>query len=309
MRGLRALFLWIPPTCEKLRGVVLAQHNMEEESILENPKFRQALSELGFAEIWCAPAFDHLFRFNQGAGDTFLGMTEDLAEKSGYEELKWAPIVGIGHSAAASWPYYFAVWKPERTLAAISVSGQWPYFRDRNFAPDIWGDRTLDFIPCLESMGEYEAANSWSKEGLQERQQHPRMALSMLANPAQGHFASSDRKAEYLALYIKKAAQYRLPDRSPTNGPPVLKPIDPDENRLAGRQVAVESIANRIDSPNRSVHRRSETGLLVLRRGISESDRRLSGGLSRIETTTGWLRARRRNGAAAKRTLASESEI
>src|ERR1035437_11043409 len=36
-------WLWIPPNCKQVRGVVVAQHNMEEISILENPKFRKAL--------------------------------------------------------------------------------------------------------------------------------------------------------------------------------------------------------------------------------------------------------------------------
>ncbi len=223
-------FLWIHPDCKRVRGVVLAQHNMEEIQILENPKFRKGLSELAFAEVWCAPAFDHLFRFHEGAGDTFNGIMNDLAEQSGYDELRHAPIVGMGHSAAASWPYYFAAWDPNRALAAISVSGQWPYVRDNGtFAPDIWGARTIDYIPCLETMGEYEAANTWSTEGLQERQQHPLLPLSMLAAPAEGHFASTDKKAEYLILYIRKAIQYRMPQETPTEGPPRLKPIDPTQ--------------------------------------------------------------------------------
>src|SRR5258708_4137929 len=194
--GPASAWLWIPTNCERVHGVVVAQHNMEEISILENPKFRSALAGMGIAEVWVAPFFDHLFRFNQGAGGTFNGMMDNLADESGYAELKFAPVVPLRHSAAASWPYYFAAWNPERTLAALSVSGQWPYFRDKNFAPEIWGDRNIDFIPCLESMGEYEAANNWSREGLLERQQHPKMPLSMLANPAQGHFASTDKKAE-----------------------------------------------------------------------------------------------------------------
>jgi hypothetical protein len=220
-------WLWVPPDCKKIRGVVVAQHNMEEISILENPKFRAALAKMGFAEVWVAPFFDHLFRFNEGAGDTFNGVINELADESGYAELKFAPVVPLGHSAAASWPYYFAAWNPERTLAALSVSGQWPYFRDKNFAPDIWGDRNVDFVPSLESMGEYEVANGWSREGLSERQQHPLMPLSMLANPAQGHFAATDAKVEYLALYLKKAVQYRVPKNWDATSPPKLIPIDP----------------------------------------------------------------------------------
>ncbi len=225
--GLARAWLWIPPDCARVRGVVVAQHNMEEISILENPRFRARLAEMGFAEVWVAPFFDHLFRFDQGAGETFNDLMSRLADESGYSGLKFAPVVPMGHSAAASWPYYFAAWNPERTLCALSVSGQWPYFRNKDFAPDIWGDRNLDFVPCLESMGEYESADTWSREGLWERQQHPLMPLSMLANPGQGHFASTDAKVEYLALYLKKAAQYRMPKDWDALSSPKLIPIDP----------------------------------------------------------------------------------
>lgn len=220
-------FLWIPQSCRRVRGVVISQNNMEEEMILENPKFRKAMANLGFAEVWVAPAFNWQFRFDQGAGDVFNSFMNDLAAESGYSELKFAPVVPMGHSAQASWPYYFAAWAPGRTLAALSVSGQWPYFRDKIFAPDIWGDKTVDGIPCLETMGEYEAADTWSREGLFERQSHPRLALSMAAGPAQSHFIAADAKIDYLILYIRKAAQYRIPKRWTGASAPALIPIDP----------------------------------------------------------------------------------
>jgi len=221
-------YLWIPPDCNMIRGVVVAQHNMEEVSILENPVFRKKMSSMGFAEIWVTPSFDHLFRFNEGAGRIFDQMIHALTEESGYTSLLFAPVVPLGHSAAASWPYYFAVSKPERTLAAISVSGQWPYFRSPVFAPDIWSkSQSLDYIPALETMGEYENGDNWAEEGLKERAGHPDIPLSMLTCPAEGHFASTDKKAAYLALYIRKAAEYRYPDVYPETGYPVLKAVDP----------------------------------------------------------------------------------
>lgn len=225
--GSSRAWLWIPPNCQHVRGVVVAQNNMEEISILENPKFRAVLAKMNFAEVWVAPFFDHLFRFDEGAGETFNDMMDRLADESGYSELKFVPVVPMGHSAAASWPYYFAAWNPNRTLCALSVSGQWPYWRNKDFAPDIWGNRNIDFVPCLESMGEYEAADTWSREGLWERQQHPLLPLSMLANPGQGHFACTDAKVNYLALYIRKAAEYRMPKKWDATVPPNLIPIDP----------------------------------------------------------------------------------
>lgn len=218
-------FLWIPPNCQQVRAVIVGQHNMEEEPILEHPKFRQAMSELGIAEIWVTPAIDLFFRFDQGAGEKFDGMMKALAEVSGYQELEFEPIVPIGHSAAASFPWNFAAWNPKRTLAVISMSGQWPYYKDTN-TPD-WGDRSIDGIPGLVSIGEYEWANDRAGEGLKERADHPQCPLSMLANPAAGHFDFSDEKIDFLALYLKKAVQYRLPDNAPLDGPVELKPIDP----------------------------------------------------------------------------------
>ncbi|SEO07024.1 hypothetical protein SAMN05192574_105191 [Mucilaginibacter gossypiicola] len=225
--GQARAFLWIPPTCKQIKAVIFAQNNMEEESILTDSKFRREMGKLGIAEVWASPAFNLKFLFNQGAGEQFNAMITDLADISGYNELKTVPVIPIGHSAAASAPYYFGAWNPKRTLACISVSGQWPYVRNV-FAPDIWRkDQGLDFIPCLETMGEYEAAATWSDEGLNERQEHPFLPLSMLSNPAQGHFAATQEKIDYLAFYIKKAIKYRLPKRVPVGSAPDLVPVDP----------------------------------------------------------------------------------
>jgi len=49
-------------------------------------------------------------------------------------------------------------WNPDRTLAVLSISGQWPYYKDVitnkdgspsiNSSPD-WGDKTIDGVPGL----------------------------------------------------------------------------------------------------------------------------------------------------------------
>lgn len=218
-------FLWIPPNCQRVRAVVVAQHNMEEEPILEHPKFRETMSQLGIAEIWVTPGFDLFFRFDKGIGESFTAMMKGLAQESGYKELEYAPIVPLGHSAAASYPWNFAAWNPERTLAVISVSGQWPYYKDSN-TPD-WGQRVVDGIPGLVSMGEYEDAENRAGTGLQQLKDHPNLPLTMLANPAAGHFEVSDEKVAFLAFYIRKALQYRYPTEVPSDRPPTLRPIHP----------------------------------------------------------------------------------
>jgi hypothetical protein len=48
-------FLWVPANCKQVRGVVVSQHNMLEEGILQHPDFRSALASIGFAEVWVTP--------------------------------------------------------------------------------------------------------------------------------------------------------------------------------------------------------------------------------------------------------------
>ncbi len=230
-------FLWIPPDCERVRGVVFGHHNMEEIGVFENPTFRRTLADLGFAEVWVAPTFDRNFRLDQGAGEKFEAMMAALAAQSGYAELTNAPLVPCGHSAAASMPWYIAAWKPERVIAGISFSGQWPYVPDPGNAPDF-PDHAIDSVPGIVTLGEYEWADERMPEGLKIRAAHPLMPLSGVGCPADGHFEATDEKVGLLALYVKKAAQYRLPKTIPAGGAVKLNPIDVTKTGWLGERYA-----------------------------------------------------------------------
>ena len=221
-------FLWIPETCRQVRGVVLGQHNMLEEGVLEHPAFRKALGEADFAAVWVTPAFNPLFRFDQGAGEQFQEMMSGLASESGYSEIASAPVIPIGHSAMASFPYHFAAWKPERTLAAISLKGTWPDFRDGNSPPRK--DEALDDVPLLFVSGEYEWADERAGKALAFRNHNPGSPLTMLADAGGGHFDLHDELVAYLGLYVKKVAEHRLPARIPAGGEVKLKPVHPERN-------------------------------------------------------------------------------
>ena len=56
-------YLWIPSQCEQVKAILVAQHNMEEISILEDEVFRQRMAELDVAQIWVCPSFNHGFDF------------------------------------------------------------------------------------------------------------------------------------------------------------------------------------------------------------------------------------------------------
>lgn len=230
-------FLWIPENCRQVRGVVVGQHNMIEEGIFEHPDFRKAMSEIGFAIVWVSPMFNINFDFNKDAGEDFNFMMKKLAGSSGYKELEFAPIVPLGHSAAATYPWNFAAWDTERTLAIISVHGDAPQTKLTGYGrPNVdWGNRNIDGVPGLFVMGEYEWWEDRIAPGFDYVSKHPKTPITFFCDAGHGHFDYSDALVKYIAFFIKKAADYRLPSIMPLDKPASLKFIDPANGWLMDR--------------------------------------------------------------------------
>lgn len=231
-------FLWIPENCKQVRAVLIGQHNMTEETIFENLKFRKEMAKLGIAIVWVTPGFDMLFDFNKGAGEQFESIMNALAEESGYSELKFAPAIPIGHSAYATYPWNFAAWNPERTLAVLSIHGDAPLTNLTGFGrPNMdWNRRNIDGVPGLMIEGEYEWLETRVQPALDFQQHFPAAPVSFLCDAGHGHFDISDELIDYLNLFIKKAVQYRLPSSAAALDKPVLlTPINPKKGWLKER--------------------------------------------------------------------------
>ena len=94
---------------------------MSEETLFDMPSFRNALEAMDIGIIWITPPLDYPWDVNQGVQSIFDEMLKDLAFISGYDEIESVPLVPVGHSAMATFPWNFAAWNPERTLAVISL--------------------------------------------------------------------------------------------------------------------------------------------------------------------------------------------
>ena len=230
-------YLWIPENCKQVRAVIIGQHNMTEETIFEHPEFRKNMGKLGIAEIWITPGIDQRWDVTKGTQQIFETMMKNLSEISGYAELEFAPVIPIGHSAMATYPWNFAAWNPERTLAVLSIHGDSPrtHLTGYGRANLDWGTRTIEGIPSLMVMGEDEWWEDRLITSFDYRREYPNAPLSFLADAGHGHFDISDELIDYLSLFLKKTVEYRLPEHSSLDAPIQLIPVEAKNGWLADR--------------------------------------------------------------------------
>lgn len=232
--GTRTAYLWLPPDCRQVRGVIVSLSNLLERNWLEDPLIRQTAADIGLGIIWIGPGQrgDQSFTADMKPGmeAVFEKMMNDLAAQSGYAELKTAPVIPMGHSANGHFAWMFANALPQRTIACIPVktvplpdslkfkdiplcyivaeTTEWPQYRVPDPATQP-GDRDFYWPVVRET-------------ALKLRAKSTDNLVGVVTDPGGGHFDWNDHLARFIALYIRKACQYRLPDNQASG----LKPIN-----------------------------------------------------------------------------------
>lgn len=228
-------YLWIPPACERLRGVIVTQENVGEQAFTEHPAIREACAKHDLAIVWCCPAFDLRFQKDRARAAQLLEtVLTRLGLVSGYEELGSVPWISFGHSTTVTFARNLAEAMPIRTIAVLSAKGGIDLpDPDRYSGPVIY---TAGQYPEWRQPTHDWTTNGRSLEGLKkirEAQAEQVRPLSYVEEYGGGHFDYSDRYLEFLALYIDKALQYRLnPDGS-------LRSIGKDEGYVVDMRPPV----------------------------------------------------------------------
>lgn len=227
---IRRAYLWIPPKCEHVRGVIVGIQNMLEQSIFEDPSIRAAAADSGLGIMWITPADDTgskdepYHRFQPGA-EVAAGVDKalaDLADESGYAELKGAPLMITGHSAATPFVYGMAaVLGPRRVIAIFPIRG--------------WIQSVPAGIPAFQITSEWAevGGEKWGEVWTKDRDAVQRVRteggddclFGSFVDIGVGHYDWNPKVAPVIAMFIRKAAAARLPTTIPPNGSAVLKPI------------------------------------------------------------------------------------
>lgn len=202
-------FLWIPETCQTLRGVVVGQQNMIEEPIFESPVFRKELAAADLGIIFIAPIQAGVTNVDSRIVTWMEGLLDSLATASGYSELTTCKLAFIGHSAMASWPYMQCAAMNDRAFAGVSLKGaEANMSASDGHASDAVG-AALEGIPFILVDGEYEDAEGRAQRSRTFCNKYPDIPFSFLGEDGAGHFDWSDELAHYLGVYFRKAIDFR----------------------------------------------------------------------------------------------------
>ncbi|HEU6449362.1 MAG TPA: hypothetical protein VFV23_13075 [Verrucomicrobiae bacterium] len=231
----RRAYLWVPDKCTHVRGVLIGVQNMLEEPMFEDPAIRAACADENLGIVWITPHDDF------GAKNTFQSFNPPpqvvagvkdilarLAVESGYSEIKNAPLLPVCHSAAT--PFGFGIanaFGPSRVFAFLPMKG--------------WLMGLPPGIPTLHLGCEYAevGGTNWGemyfrndRPGIQKLRANPGNLIGEFSDMGAGHFEWDPAAAKIVALFIRKAAEARLPENPPLTGPVKLKTVPADSGWL-----------------------------------------------------------------------------
>jgi hypothetical protein len=227
--------LWLPPRAGTLRGLLVGGQLGIELEIALAPSVRQACTDCSLGIVYFVPHVSALFHYwEAGNTDTqrFLKALDNVAEVSGHAELRRVPWITMGHSTAGIFCRNVAYWKPERVAGIVHIkSGN---FHQKEHLPP---NGTLAGIPLVALNGQFETFGPASgidpeygretqwvyvrKDVQQFRESNHNYLMSLWVHHGDDHFHGAPELSEYAALFIRKTAQYRLPNELPSGHEPV----------------------------------------------------------------------------------------
>ncbi len=228
-------YLWIPPTCTKVRGVLVFGYNAPEHWLVGHPAIREVCEEQNLAILFTSPPC-RLFAVcrdgkysAESKGKAHVEFLQQivtaLAQESGHAELATAPWLPMGESMSLMIVTHVTNGAPERCIAGIHIKD------------GCWSDITSTSVPMLEACGTgaewdhpgYDLFNRWRDMAVNDLEDHlakatavPGWPGTLLIEPGSAHFTVTERMCRYFAQYIRAAVKARLsPDGSPS-----LRPVD-----------------------------------------------------------------------------------
>ncbi|MDB5328299.1 MAG: hypothetical protein JWM57_3868 [Phycisphaerales bacterium] len=211
-------YLWIPPKCQRVRGVVVGLQNMLEKLMFQNGDFRDACAASDLAILYIAPGSTTTDRTKEpplwlqpkdmkAAIASLDDTLKKLADLSGYDEIAAAPLIPVAHSAATPFGYGLAYYATDRCIGFIPYKG--------------WFSGVKGDLPILHVSSEYGEVGgenwgqTWANKDrvsiLKLRAGKANPEMGELAEIGNGHFAWQPASGKILGLFLRKIVAARVP--------------------------------------------------------------------------------------------------
>jgi len=233
----RRAYLWIPPACPHVRGVVVGLQNMLEKLMFQNGDFRDACAAENLAILYIAPgsvsthkndpALALGFKDPKEGSRQLQQLLSDFAAESGYSEIEFAPLITVGHSAATPFVWGYTSTNPDRVIASIPYKGWIP------------GNAAVG-VPILYTDSEWAEVGgpkwglSWAKDAgvIAKTRAASNALLGEYVEIGNGHYAWQPASAKILGMFIRKSMAARVPADEPMDGLTKLKVVPAESGVL-----------------------------------------------------------------------------
>jgi hypothetical protein len=238
-------YLWIPPACQRVRGLLVMSDNVPEQGLAGSPVIRAVCAEQDLAILFFCPSF----RISDVCADKQMSWPEKgkyhgaylqqcleaLATESGYAELRTVPLLPMGESMSLQVVNLLTLEFPDRCIAGIWIKDA-PMGFARPGLPMLaacgtaaeWEQQTFDIFTRWQQM-----ATNDAKDAVNTRTAKPDWPGSLLVEAGSAHFSCTRPMVDLIAQYIRAAAKARLP----ANGGAALRPVDLNSGQVAGLPV------------------------------------------------------------------------
>lgn len=206
--------MWVPPTCQKVKGVVVAFTQMQEVVSLDK-NLREACLLEDLAIVWASQLGENDYpKLEAGL--------KALADASGMPEVADAPFATIAHSTAGIFCRTIASQKPEKCFAIVQLSAvdyrdnkllsEIPWMTIKNGAEetdDTWEEARYFLVNDKEAYKRPDGSSSGDDKSWESpRGNGCRITLVSVADG--GHFGWSPMESKLVATFIEKAAHYQI---------------------------------------------------------------------------------------------------
>lgn len=252
------VLVWVPDPLERLRAVLIVPDNTDSKHFAEHPPLRERLARQGVAIVYLRhfrTGFEHTKSDPPPEPDNLLKLMPHLADATGLPAFEHAPWITFGKSSRGEFPFRAAWLYPKRVIAGVTYHGETPTWP----IPDWAGGQEESVLyvalngqtewegtwyrhvrPCLLN---YRATTRWLPHqvvlrGIGHGNYPDGHGTPGWDKPVAPDQISVKRAWDYLALFIDKAIDLRLPpDADPAQGPVTLRQVDPDQGVLVHKRA------------------------------------------------------------------------